>query len=321
MKGHISEKALATYSQLLSELQGVNFSEGETYDFTRCVRPDGSSYGTGGKCRKGTEEEKAERYTPKKHTLGGSVKVTEENLRLSRFDIAEAERELKLLKKDLPRKLEKIDKEDLPDKVKEKRKRLLRDRVTAAEVALSQTKKNHEFLEKLKRNLSEGIELRYTGLSGIVMISRSKNNNVITATYTVESGFDFMVNGRSDIGQVKDRKEQVEVALKVKKCWDTLVQSLPTGSIVKTSAWDQDGKEKERQKAYMRVGFSEPLRGSDKMYSQKKEDGSMAPIRDKKAIESQRNNPDALFFSEGLSSKEKVKAWVQIVTGDSLQSK
>ena len=237
---------------------------------------------------------------------------------------------MKLLKKDLPRKLEKIDKEDLPEyyfdnassyKFKEKVKRLLRDRVTAAEVALSQTKKNHEFLEKLKRNLSEGIELRYTGLSGIVMISRSKNNNVITATYTVEYGFDFTVNGRSDIGQVKDRKEQVEVALKVKKCWDTLVQSLPTGSIVKTSAWDQDGKEKERQKAYMRVGFSEPLKGSDKMYSQKKEDGSMAPIRDKKAIESQRNDPDALFFSEGLSNKEKVKAWVQIVTGDSLLSK
>jgi hypothetical protein len=152
------------------------------------------------------------------------------------------------------------------------------------------------------------------------MISKSKNNNVIAVTYTVENGFDFFVNGRSDIGQVKDRTEQVEVALKVKKCWDTFVQSLPTGSIVKTSAWEHDGKEKERQKAYMRVGFSEPLKGSNKMYSQKREDGSMAPIRDKKAIESQRNDPDALFFSEGLSTKEKVKAWVQIVTGDSLLS-
>lgn len=33
----------------------MNFSEGETYDFTRCVRPDGSAYGTRGKCKKGTE--------------------------------------------------------------------------------------------------------------------------------------------------------------------------------------------------------------------------------------------------------------------------
>jgi hypothetical protein len=236
----------------------------------------------GGKCRKGFEEERAEKYSPKAHSPGGLVKITEENLKFSRFDVNSAKEELELLRKSLPEKLKKIDEKDVPEEHKEKRKQLLRDRVTAAEVALSQTEKNHKFLENLKRNLSDGIELRYTGLSGIVMISKSKNNNVITATYTVEYGFDFMVNGRSDIGQVKDRKEQVEVALKVKKCWDILIQSLPTGSIVKTSAWDQDGKEKERQKAYMRVGFSEPLKGSDKMYSQKKEDGSMAPIRDKK---------------------------------------
>ena len=38
----------------------ANFGEArgeyiENYDYTRCVRPDGSAYGTGGKCRKGTE--------------------------------------------------------------------------------------------------------------------------------------------------------------------------------------------------------------------------------------------------------------------------
>ena len=37
-----------------------SFAEGEdeTFDFTRCVRPNGSAYGTRGKCRKGTEEAK-----------------------------------------------------------------------------------------------------------------------------------------------------------------------------------------------------------------------------------------------------------------------
>ena len=30
----------------------------ENYDYTRCVRPDGSAYGTKGKCRKGTEQAK-----------------------------------------------------------------------------------------------------------------------------------------------------------------------------------------------------------------------------------------------------------------------
>jgi len=32
----------------------------ENYDYTRCVRPNGTAYGTGGTCRKGTSEEKGE---------------------------------------------------------------------------------------------------------------------------------------------------------------------------------------------------------------------------------------------------------------------
>ena len=35
---------------MVSESQGSDFSEGETYDFTRCMRPDGTSFGTKGKC-------------------------------------------------------------------------------------------------------------------------------------------------------------------------------------------------------------------------------------------------------------------------------
>ena len=50
--------------------QTVNHSE--TFDFTRCVRPDGSAYGTGGKCRLGTESDKIKEpgKAPKKHDAG-----------------------------------------------------------------------------------------------------------------------------------------------------------------------------------------------------------------------------------------------------------
>lgn len=56
------------------EAYGYNFSEAvsddfpfveeavttllSSFDFTRCVRPDGSAYGTRGKCRKGSQQEK-----------------------------------------------------------------------------------------------------------------------------------------------------------------------------------------------------------------------------------------------------------------------
>ena len=55
MKGSFSEDALEQFARLAAEKQGLDFAEGEVYDFARCVRSDGSFYGTGGKCRKGTE--------------------------------------------------------------------------------------------------------------------------------------------------------------------------------------------------------------------------------------------------------------------------
>jgi hypothetical protein len=64
MKGSISDEALAEYSRLAAEKLDLDFAEGEVYDFGRCMRADGSFYGTSGKCRKGSEagaKEKAER--------------------------------------------------------------------------------------------------------------------------------------------------------------------------------------------------------------------------------------------------------------------
>ena len=41
----------------------------EFYDFARCQRPDGTFYGTGGVCRKGTPVEAKEKKAPKKQSL------------------------------------------------------------------------------------------------------------------------------------------------------------------------------------------------------------------------------------------------------------
>ena len=69
MKGSFSEDALEQFTRLAAEKQGLDFAEGEVYDFARCVRSDGSFYGTGGKCRKGTEAGAKEEEAPK--TAGG----------------------------------------------------------------------------------------------------------------------------------------------------------------------------------------------------------------------------------------------------------
>lgn len=49
-------EALTAERKQIQDIPVVDHSEGNAYDFTRCVRPDGSAYGTGGKCRKGTEQ-------------------------------------------------------------------------------------------------------------------------------------------------------------------------------------------------------------------------------------------------------------------------
>ena len=55
MTGSFSNEALEQFAQLVAQAQAADFSESDTYDFTRCVRPDGSFYGTRGQCRKGSQ--------------------------------------------------------------------------------------------------------------------------------------------------------------------------------------------------------------------------------------------------------------------------
>ena len=50
MRGNYSEEALAAYAELVAASAALNFAEGDTYDFTRCIKPDGTTFGTPGNC-------------------------------------------------------------------------------------------------------------------------------------------------------------------------------------------------------------------------------------------------------------------------------
>jgi hypothetical protein len=62
MQGSFSEESLEVFNKLASATQDLDYSESRTdpYDFTRCVRPNGTAYGTGGKCKSGVEQTKEE---------------------------------------------------------------------------------------------------------------------------------------------------------------------------------------------------------------------------------------------------------------------
>ena len=46
-----SEEALKKFHEMCAA--GLNFAEGESYDFARCIKSDGEIYGTEGQCKAG----------------------------------------------------------------------------------------------------------------------------------------------------------------------------------------------------------------------------------------------------------------------------
>lgn len=306
------------FSILEYSAKSLGFSEKEIFEFTRCVRPNGSVYGSRGRCKKGTEQAKEEEvgYKPKKTVGGGAVNINPDQIEYSAFDVKSAREDYDATKKSVAGKLKKLDSdESLSQGEKDKRRERLKNSLAVAKTTLRQAENNRKFLSDLEKKVPQGVELRVTGLSGIVLLAKTKGGNAVTVTYSPNDGFNFMVNGKYSAGVVTDRREQVETSLIVKKCWDSVVQTLPEGTIVKTAAWDGDGKGASREKAYMRVGFSKGDETDGYMYSQKT-NGKMRPTTDKEAYEAQDEDPNAIYFSEEAAATEEVKIWLQILTGE-----
>jgi hypothetical protein len=56
MHGYFNQEALDSYSELV-KISFEGNPQGESYDFTRCVRSNGTVYGTSGTCRKGVPQD------------------------------------------------------------------------------------------------------------------------------------------------------------------------------------------------------------------------------------------------------------------------
>lgn len=313
------------FSILEYSARSLGVPEKEVFEFTRCVRPDGSAYGSRGKCKKGVEQDKPGDqveegegyYKPGKVTGGGSVNLDTSLMAYGPFDVESAREDYEDTKKHLPGLLKHLNKKDLTPEEKDRRRKILKNELVSTRLALRQAENNQKFLSELKKKVPKGVELRVTGHSGIVMLSKTKEGNIVTVTHSPQDGFNFKVNGDYASGTVKDRREQVKIAYTVKSCWDSLVQCLPEGTIVKTSAWDGDGRGEARERAYMRVGFSKGDERDGYMYSQKTR-GTMRPVADREAYLAQKKDPESIYFAEDTDSREDVKTWLQILTGEDL---
>lgn len=232
----------------------------ESYDFATCQRGDGSYYGTGGTCRKGSEVS----GVPEKEKKGGTKVPGAPSTGDSKGHEAA----------------------------------------------------NEKFMKNLGSNLPEGTKVSIKS-GEVLMETKTKGGTKLGITFSSEEGYNFKVNGSLDAGGIKDRREQVSVALAVKKNWEAVTKSLPTGSVVKTRAWAGDGLEQyqARVKAYERMGFGKPKSLGGEMYAKKMKDGSM-----KKAtampFNQNKKKADAVFFSEADDNP-----WLQAIFGNKVAKK
>lgn len=76
-----------TDEQLLSLLEfsakALGASDEEVFEFTRCVRPNGTVYGTRGKCKKGTEQSKPPGKTPR--DVQGAISAIKKHPALKKY--------------------------------------------------------------------------------------------------------------------------------------------------------------------------------------------------------------------------------------------
>ena len=77
MFGRFSAESLSKFQEMMGLESSQDFSEG-FFDFTRCQRPDGSYYGSSGRCRKGAEAE-AKEETPEKEKSSKDFSMNSKN--------------------------------------------------------------------------------------------------------------------------------------------------------------------------------------------------------------------------------------------------
>lgn len=322
MLGQFSSESLQAYLTLVRE-KTLSFSETETYDFTRCLRTDGTFYGTAGQCRKGTLADPKEKeasaktggYRPKKDSeKGKGVKsipptVTEfmKDWFIDPFDPEAYQAKID----EVNNPETKLDEWGLPMQPMSPVTKA--ERLKEYGLGKSHSTVNKEFLDKLEKNLPSGTELKRTS-EELFITSVTKDGNKVMTYYSPKNGYNFNINGASssvDAG-ITSRKTQLEAAQLARGHYDAVVKALPVGAVLRTQAYHKDGKGDARQRIYERMGFSKAT-PPDSIFAVKQKDGSMAPSTSGD-WGVQRDNKDALWFSE-QSEMRKDAMWLILLFG------
>ena len=275
----------------------------ESYDFARCQRPDGSIYGTGGTCRKGTpvgdnvtstKEEKKTKGPhdyPKGGTGGGDVPGSA-NIKVFNKKIDRANAALK---------------EDPTDEIAQFSK-------AEAERKLKPILESQKMVNGVVKDVPAGTDVKMNPFGGLETSFTTPGGNKVE-TFFMKRDFAFTVNGKYDAGVADgNRAEQMAISRQVQRVFNAQVKNAPNNLVLETSAWKDDGRGASRQRAYERIGFAPPTPGGG-MYGQII-NGKLVPV-DPSQVE---DTSMLITFAENeYCFAEEVKkeedAWFEIVFG------
>jgi hypothetical protein len=246
MLGQFSEESLSSYASLVEEKVGPSFSkfEEDEYDFTRCMRPNGTYYGTRGKCRKGVES-------------GAEKSGREQKERVPKV----ARNERKGTYSNLSKKAQEAmgrGEIDLALKLNARAMKLLKD---------SENKKSEGPAKDEKRskisNLKESLKNVKTGKvssddDSVTISARFGKNTIKTiVTPKTDGSFEigYKVNDSYAKGGISVAKEKLKAILIAKRQFEEVLKTLSEGTKVRAFAYDDDGSGDIRKKAYEKLGF------------------------------------------------------------------
>ena len=287
----------------------------ESYDYTTCMRVDGSLYGSRGRCLQGTVTTRAEKggskkkeakggdageqKTKKPHdylkggTGGGEVPGSA-NIATYNKQIARANAALK---------------EDPTDEIAQFQK-------SEALRKLKPIQDSQKMVDGVLRDVPKGTEVSMSQftMGGLQTRFVTPGGNVVE-TFLNKRDFAFLVNGKYDAGDADgNRAEQLAISRQVQRVFNAQVKHAPPGLILETSAWDGDGRQASRQRAYERIGFAPPTPGGG-MYGQII-NGKLVPV-DPSKVE---DTSTLITFAENEycfaeEAKKEEDAWFEIVFG------
>lgn len=240
----------------------------ESYDYTTCMRTDGSYYGTGGTCRKGTETTKPEKEKSSKTKSSGSASggTLSGGANVDKFRGAETVNRLEARNKELKARAK--NDSDLTGPIE--------TQIAKNDKIINKYKANSQVLDNVVQNVPAGTKVSITDKGAIQMDYETKSGQKVKVVFG-NKDYNFQVNGGYDAGTVTSRPQQIEVANAVRRNYEAVTKSLPQNAVIGTAAWTEDGRGASRSKAYERMGFSAPVGGPGGNQYAKKSGNKMVP--------------------------------------------